>query len=125
MGFLQSSRDVGEVANTEGNCVKIERVILNLRGEDFGVCLEKREGGLVGRGERKRTLATNCQHIGVDVGDNNGDIGVAVELVGVLKVSESDIASSASNVENALRLTRGVRSTRVEGRNKVVPTLRC
>lgn len=120
MSFLQRSRNVGEVANTKGNSVEIERVILDLRREDLCVGLQERESGLVGCGKGKGTLATDSQHVGVDVGNDNGDIGIAIELVGVLKVTEGNITSSTSDIQNALRLSRGVRSTRVQRGDKVV-----
>ena len=75
----------------------------------------------MGCGKGKGTLATNGQHVGVDVGNYNGDIGIAIELVGVLKVTEGNVTSSTSDIENTLRLSRGVRSTRVQRGDKVVP----
>jgi hypothetical protein len=82
--LLQGSRDIGKVADTEGDRVKVQRVILDLRRQDFGICLKKREGGLLRCRENERALATNCQHVRVDVGNDNGDIGVAIEFMGVL-----------------------------------------
>lgn len=75
----------------------------------------------MGCGKGKGSLAADGQHVGVDVGNDNGDIGIAIELVSVLKVTEGNITSSTSDIENTLRLARGVRSTRVQRGDKVVP----
>jgi hypothetical protein len=84
VSLLQGSRDVGEIADAKGNGIEVERVVLKLSGEDLSIGLEEREGGLVGCGEGEGTLATHGQHVGVDIGDGNCHVGIAIELVGVL-----------------------------------------
>lgn len=54
-----------------------------------------------GQGEGGALFADG-EHVGVDVGDGDADVWVAVEVVGVGEVAEGDVACAACYVEDVL-----------------------
>ena len=74
-------------------------------------------------GKEETALATNFQHVRVDIGDGQMDVRVGVLDVRVRKHTERDVTCSAGDVENALRLGRRRGVSGIERGDEVVPEL--
>lgn len=112
---------VGKVADAKGDRVQVERVVGDAGGEDLGVGFEEGQRRLVRGRERERALAADLEHVWVDVGYRDVDVGVGVLLGGVLEHAEGNVAGATGDVEDLLGLAEGGRRAGVQGGYKVVP----
>lgn len=103
MGLAQRQRDVAEVADTKGDRVEVDGAVGYAGGAQvLGVGLEEGQGGLLGGWEGEGALLADGEHVGVDVGDGDADVGVGVEVVRVCEVAEGYVAGAAGDVEDVL-----------------------
>lgn len=138
----QSGGDVGKVADAEGDGVQVDGLVgdsvrggvadlvgaqrLGL-GEVLGVGFEEGQGCLLRGWEGGAALFADGQHGGVDVGNGDAHVLVAVDDVRVVKHAEGDIAGAAGDVEDVLGGERGGAGggeggeAWVEGGDEVVP----
>jgi hypothetical protein len=107
-----------DITDTEGDGVKIDRVVRN-RVQGFRILLT--EGDTVGRKVTgsNSTLLSLSQHVSVDIRDNDRGLKVVVDLGRVVEHAECDISGSSGNVENLQWLSAGLTSG-VERTNEVI-----
>src|SRR3546814_16618475 len=91
--FLQRGGNVGDVADTEGNRIGVEKLVgkRQLLGILFGP--DERIDAALGR-----TLHADAEHVGIDVGD--GDAGSETLH------AKGDVAGAARHVEARLAIAR-------------------
>lgn len=81
VGLPEGGGDVAEVPDAKGHGIEVHRGRLDLAREVLGVGLEEGEGRLLRGGELRRPLLADGEHVGVDVGDGDAHVGVAVAHV--------------------------------------------
>lgn len=72
-------------------------------------------------GEGEGALTADSQHVGVDVGDGDVNVGVAIVNVGVLKHAEGDVSGTTGHIKNSLRLSQRGSCAGIQGGNEMVP----
>lgn len=66
-------------------------------------------------------MLPDSKHVGVDVGDCDVNIRVAVNIVGMVQYAEGNITGAAGDIENSLGSTERRCCSWVEGGDEVIP----